>query len=122
MNIVEQAEKDLSFTLEDKDNGFAVDAILTDPNNVSYTIKAQTTDIGFFIDPGAGVGIRGRNVEIVFRLSTLLAQGATLPIKKNWKFQFVNVNIETWDFAVELIDVDRKLGVVKMIVGLLDAS
>lgn len=123
MNLNVQAENDLSFTLEDVENGFAVAVKMTDPFGTVYNLNGQTTDIGFFIDPGTGVGMAGRTSEIIFRLSTLFALQTveTLPTKK-WKFQTVDVNKKTWNWSFDLPVVDRKLGIMKMIVGLLNVG
>lgn len=119
MNLVEQAEKDLSFTLEDKDSGFAVDVILIDPNDVEYPVTGQTTDISFFIDPGSGVGLRGRYGEITLRLSTLNSAGAEIPQKSTkWRMKTTDVNNVDHQFSVEIADVDRKLGIVRIKVEL----
>jgi hypothetical protein len=123
MNLVDQAEIDLAITLEDAENGFGVPVVLIDPFGTVYSLSGQTTDIGFFIDPNTGVGMAGRTAEIVFRLSTLFAlqEKEELP-SKNWKFQTIDVNGKTWNFSLDLPLVDRKIGIMKMTVGLLDVS
>ena len=40
MNIVDQAKADLAFTLEDKDDGFGVEIIVTAPDQTTFTITA----------------------------------------------------------------------------------
>jgi len=51
MNLVEQAEADLSFTLEDKTSGFGVSVVLIDLSGTRYgeddELIVQSTDIGF---------------------------------------------------------------------------
>lgn len=122
MNIVEQAESDLSFTLEDEKNGFGIPVVLVSPDNTRYgdngDLIAQTTDISFFIDPGTGVGVRGRIAEVTFRLSTLQNIGASIPDKAGWFMKVNDTGGQEWTWAVEISDVDRKLGIVKITVGL----
>jgi hypothetical protein len=122
MNIVEIAENDLSFVLEDKDSGFGIVAKLIDPDGVRYgdddSIIGQTTDIGFFIDPDTGIGVRGRNAEIVFRYSTIISKTGVIPTKA-WRFEFNDTNGNPWLYVANLIDTDRKLGVIRINLGLL---
>lgn len=116
MNLIDQASQDLNFTLEDQENGFGTPVVLTDENNVTYNLNCQTTDIGFFIDPGTGVGMSGRTGEINFSLASLHEQGGAIP-KKGWKFRLVSVNDATYNFTVQTVDVDRKIGLVKITIG-----
>lgn len=114
MNLVEQAKKDLAVTLEDKENGFGVDIELTDENNNLYYATGQTTDIGFFIDPGTGVGVAGRTAEVSFRLSTFCVQsGGKLPTH-GWIVSYQNKI-----FSIQEPIIDRKLDIIKLTLGLL---
>lgn len=113
MNLAQQAEADLSFTLEDVDNGFGVALTLTDDSSVDYAISVQTTDIGFFMDPETGIGVAGRTVEVVVRISTLAGLGGGYP-SKDWTGQYTDTNGSTWAFAVQKNEPDRKLGVYKL--------
>lgn len=126
MNLNTIAESDLSFILEDVDDGFGVVIGVTNPYGSVFTLHGQSNDIGFLIDPSTGVNVRGRNCEIVFRLSTVLSVLGMIPDKtasaEGWIFTFNNTNGQYWTFALLDCMVDRKLGVVKMILELLDVS
>ena len=120
MNLVEQAESDLSFTLEDSVNGFGIDFIIVDPDKNEYSLTGQTTDIGFFIDPGTGVGVNGSYAEVTFRLSSFVSEGGTkFPERLDgWFIKNVSINsIEsTKNYSMQIAPIDRKLGIMKMIV------
>lgn len=126
MNLNTIAESDLSFILEDVDDGFGVAISVTNPLGIQHTLNGQSNDIGFLIDPSTGVNVIGRNCEIVFRLSTVLSTLGTIPNKtasnEGWIFAFSNTNNQIWNFGLLDCMVDRKLGVVKMILELLDVS
>ncbi len=133
MNLVEQAEADLSFTLEDKDTGFGISVVLIDGSGTRYgeadELIVQSTDIGFRIDPQTGVLIVGRTVEINLRLSTLLTvTGGLLPGKitgSEWKAELTNTQTDNqlWTFVVrEGAFVDRKLGIYKLTLDIVDTT
>lgn len=128
MNLVEQAEADLSFTLEDKTSGFGISVVLIDPSNNRFgendELIVQSTDIGFGIDPQTGVLMDGGTAEINLRLSTLISVvGATLP-GKGWKVELNHEETENITRTYELRDkfVDRKLGIFKMALTLVDTT
>jgi ribosomal protein S4E len=114
MNILEQAESDLEFTLEDTEDGFGV--ALTFYNSVGdpVTINCQTTDISFFIDPDTGAGVSSRTGEVTARLSTLRSNDIPDPTK-NTKIQFKTTSGITFKSKVQQTFYDRKIGVVRMI-------
>jgi len=114
MNIVEQAEKDLSFTLEDINNGFGVALTFIDGELNEYPVAVQTTDVGFFIDPQTGVGVAGRQVEITVRIKTLTDLGAGYP-SKSWTALYTDTNGNAWKLKVQQPRPDRKLGVYNII-------
>jgi len=119
MNLLEQAEKDLSFTVEDKDNGFGISIIIVNKNGTRYgengELIAKTQDIGFFIDPGSDVGVQDRTVWIDLRLSTLKTLGVNIPkTKDGWKIIYTDKQGDTWNFAIELAAPDRTLGLLKL--------
>lgn len=113
MNLIEQAEKDLSITLEDKDNGFGVALQFQDNTKAYVELICQTTDIGFFQDMDTGMGIIGRNVEIVFRLSSSIALNIPYPTKQMIVKYFTTAGIES-KLQVQDIAPDRKMGVIKL--------
>lgn len=122
MNLIEQAESDLSFTLEDSVNGFGVDFILVDSAKNEYELTGQTTDIGFFIDPSTGVGVNGRYAEVVFRLSSFVSAGGTSFPERltGWFVKDVEINgIKSEEnYSIQIAPIDRKLGIMKMIMSI----
>ena len=118
MNLIEQAESDLSFTLEDADNGFGVALTLIDGQANSYPVNVQTTDIGFFIDPQTGVGVAGRQVEITVRISTLTGLGGGYPSKNKddpWIGLYTDTNGNQYNVKVMQNRPDRKIGVYNLL-------
>ena len=128
MNLVEQAETDLGFTLEDKTSGFGISVVLIDPSNNRFgendELIVQSTDIGFGIDPQTGVLIDGGTAEINLRLSTLLTVTSGILPEKGWKVEVTNENTDNQLHTFELRDkfVDRKLGIFKMALTLVDTT
>jgi len=124
MNIVELAERDLAITLEDRKTGFGVDVTLITPEGIEHKLIGQSTDVGLVIDSNTGIGVRGRIAEITFRLSTLLDVVGSIPDKTEegggWLMRIENINGDNWTFAVGVADVDRKIGVVKISLELID--
>lgn len=114
MNLNQIAESDLSFTLEDVDDGFGVDIILYDKSNTSYDVVMQTNDIGFFIDLESGLGMHSRQVEIHGRISTIETKANDLP-SKNWTVDYVDSNNKTWSCSITNVIPDRKLGIYRLI-------
>lgn len=127
MNIIEQAEADLSFIVEDKTNGFGIKVVLIAPNNTEYgnndELIAQSTDIGFRIDPQTGALLVGRTAEINFRLSTLIAViGSPLP-SRGWKAKLINTETDNQEWLFTLREgamIDRKIGIFKLILDLVE--
>jgi len=114
MNLIEQAESDLSFTLEDSVNGFGV-ALQFQNNLKAYVpVVCQTTDIGFFQDMNTGEGVLARTVECVFRLSTMITLSIPYPTKSTIVKYVTTAGVES-DLKVQGIMPDRKLGVVKLV-------
>jgi len=116
MNLNEIAEADLSFTLEDSENGFGVDLTLKDLNDNEYPVSLQTNDISFFIDLQSGASVYSRQVELNGRISTITALASDLPAK-NWKVDYIDTNGVSWSAIVVNISPDRKLGIYKLILG-----
>jgi hypothetical protein len=128
MNIVEQAEADLSFTLEDKTSGFGVAIVLINKSNVRYgeadELIIQSTDIGFRMDPQTGALIVNRTAEINLRLSTLLTVTTNVLPEKGWKIEITNAQSDNikWTYALREAIIDRKLGIFKMTLALVDTT
>lgn len=115
MNLNQIVESDLSFTLEDSENGFGYELKLIDDNLNEYDIVGKINDIGFFIDLASGVGITGRNCEITVRISSL----TDIP-RKNWKCIYTDINNNTWTcYIADSPKIDRTLGIYLI---LLEAS
>ena len=107
MNLLKQAEADLSFTLEDSENGFGVELTLIDEDLNEYEIKGMASDIGFFFDPESGIGVVGRQVTITIRISSLEVYPT-----QNWKCTYKDTNNNIWNcFIAEKPKTDRTLGV-----------
>jgi outer membrane protease len=110
MNLLEQAEQDLAFTLEDKDNGFGVALTFID-NEKEYAVIANVSDVGYFLDPQTGVGVAARQVEITVRKSTLILQTLGDDPDTTWKAKFIDKNNEEWLMSIVEVRPDRTLGV-----------
>jgi hypothetical protein len=109
MNILDQAEKDLSFTIEDKNNGFGVELKFIDKDN-EMTVIASVNDTGYFIDPQTGVGVAGRRADVSIRMSTILALSNNDPPDNTWNVEFTDKNNDTWKMSVIDVMPDRTLG------------
>lgn len=112
MNLVEQAEADLSFTLEDVDNGFGVALQFRDSSKVIQTVNCQSTDIGYLIDPETGQAVIGRTAEAVGRITSFNSLNIPVPTK-NTSLNFVTGGV-TYTAKVQENFIDRKLGLYKM--------
>ena len=128
MNLVEQAETDLGFTLEDKNSGFGISVVLIDTSGIRYgennELIVQSTDIGFGIDPQTGVLMDGGTAEINLRLSTLLTVTSGVLPEKGWKVEINNVETENINRTFELrnVFIDRKLGIFKIAFTVVDTT
>lgn len=125
MNLVEQAEADLSFTLEDKTSGFGIKIVLIALDGTRYgdddELIGKTTDIGFRIDPQTGTLAVGRTAEVDLRLSTVLDVVGEMPIR-GWKVEMTSGE-QSWTFTLrEGTSDDRKLGIFKMILGMVEVA
>ena len=78
MSLREQAEKDLSITLEDDVNGFGTAITLNDGVN-EETVNGQFHRIGQEIDPDTGAIVSGNHAAATVRISSL----STVIVKKN---------------------------------------
>lgn len=125
MNIRTIAENDLNFILEDSENGFGVEFDLIDPDEKIYNLTGSFTDIGFFIDPQTGLGVNGRYSEIVFRISSFVLQGGTAyPDRDMWTIENVKVNgiKQLENYQPQSVQVDRTLGIIKIIVSMVNVT
>ena len=107
MNLNQIAESDLSFTLEDSENGFGYELTLIDDNLNEYKVIGKSNDIGFFIDLESGLGVTGRTCEVTIRISSI----SEIP-KKNWKCIYTDINDNEWTcYIADSPKVDRALGI-----------
>ncbi len=113
MNLVEQAEADLEFTLEDSENGFGVALNFYDTGGNPVEVICQTTDISFFIDPDTGAGVSSRTTEVTARLSTLRLKNVSDP-NKGTKIAYLTTAGISFASKVQEAFYDRKIGVVQM--------
>lgn len=125
MNLVEQAEADLSFTLEDKTSGFGIKIVLIALDGTRYgdddELIGKTTDIGFRIDPQTGSLIVGRTAEVDLRLSTVLSVVGEMPIR-GWKVEMTSGE-QSWTFTLrEGTADDRKMGLFKMVLNMVEVA
>lgn len=112
MNLIDQAELDLEFTLEDKDNGFGVELKLYDESENEYPVIARVNDIGFFIDPSTGIGVKGRTVEASIRISSLNNLSNGDPPDSSWTAKYTDKKGEIWLMGISTAPmVDRVIGV-----------
>lgn len=113
MNLVQQAESDLEFTLEDEENGFGVALTFYDSFGKSVEINCQTTDISYFIDPETGQGVSSRTVEISGRITTFENNSIT-PAKGDIVRYYDTAGNELKS-SIKQIMPDRKIGIYKII-------
>lgn len=119
MGLREQAERDLSFIVEDADNGFGWSITLTDPSGHSAALVGLSNDIAQAIDPGTGMLVSGRVASVALRISTLKEKGFTeLPkniedsSRKPWVVVFDDIGGESHKFKVCEGNPDRSIGLV----------
>ena len=80
MNLNQLAEQDLQTTLEDRNNGFAAEVTIVNPNNVSAMISGQVVDTHALLDPGLNQLVSQRQLSVTFRISSLTAVGLEMPL------------------------------------------
>ncbi|WP_432631795.1 hypothetical protein [Brachyspira sp.] len=119
MNLLKQAEEDLKFTLEDKENGFGVEfEFIDEANELKENINCNCSDIGLLLDITSGATVSSRQVEITARIKTLKELGFGYPTN-SWQVKYSNVNNEEFYFAIKEIRPDRTLGVYNFVLELL---
>ena len=118
MNLRALAESDLSFIVEDGAAGFGWPITLTDPDGNSGSLTGLSDDIAQVIDPDTGQAVSGRLASIALRISSLLADGFSLPqgisdaSQKPWVVEFEDINGTPHKFKVQQSNPDRALGLV----------
>jgi len=123
MNLRVQAELDLGEILENKDDGFGWDIIVTDPAGTTETLVGSSGDISQVIDPDTGAVVSGRMAHVSLRISSLAAVGLGIPRgiesenSKPWVIQFLDTAGSTYTFKVIKGNPDRTLGMVSCLLG-----
>lgn len=123
MNLRTLAESDLAYLLEDSVNGFGWDITVTNPAGTSVALVGDAGDVGQMIDLDTGEIVSGRLAQVTLRLSSLatagfgIPQGIEDPASKPWLMTFDDINGNAYTFKVVRSFPDRKLGVVKVLLG-----
>ncbi len=77
MNLLAQAEADLSFILEDDVTGFGRPATLTEPDGTTvHNVVGQYIRVGLELDPGTGQMVATDKSALTVRISSL---GGAIP-------------------------------------------
>lgn len=118
MNLVAQAEADLSFTLEDIDNGFGLALQFKDTSGDFQTVNCQSTDIGFFVDPSTGAAVAGRQVEVTSRITTFGTLNIPYPTKNTF-VKYITTKGDQSNMKVQQVRPDRKLGIYNLVLEVL---
>lgn len=111
MNLREMAEKDLSYTLEDKFTGFGVDVKFTDLSGNSLTIVGQYHREYMSIDPETGVSVNTKKSAVTFRTSAL----SLGKVKNGWKVETTDISGNIFTGYVVDIFPDETLGKTSII-------
>lgn len=111
MNIRQQAELDLSFTLEDLINGFGTLITLTNKSAQQQIVNGQSHRIGTDFDPQTGIPVVGNRAAITVRLSAL-----TIGIpEEGWSISFNDQAGNTITGKANKVMNDNTLGVSSII-------
>ena len=109
-SLREQAEKDLSITLEDSVAGFGTAITLNDGVNTEI-INGQFHRIGQEIDQNTGAIVSGNHAAATVRISSL----STVVIKRNIRVTCNDITGAVVNARVDSIEQDRTIGFVTMI-------
>jgi hypothetical protein len=110
MGLIQQAEEDLSFTLENIDD-FGVELKFIDEYENEFEVVGNSSDIEFLFDPNTGAAVIGRQCHVVVRISSLTDLGAGYP-KTTWKCIYTDTNGNEWQTGIaEAPSSDRTLGI-----------
>jgi hypothetical protein len=119
MNILEIAQRDKSFTLNDKEYGFGSTIKLTDPDLHSADVIGRSNDISFALDTNTGVAVSGRTATVAIDMNELIEKGFSSlhsaqsdKTKKPWIIEFDDQQGNTHVFTVLEGNPDRTLGIV----------
>ncbi len=119
MSLRRQAELDLAFIIEDPIGGFGWTVVLERPGNgASIQLIAFSNDISQMIDPDTGQIVSGRLATVVFRTSSIAAQGFEIPVgvsdptKQPWSVRFSDIADKSYRFKIKETNPDRALGLL----------
>jgi hypothetical protein len=121
------AEQDLAFILEDEDCG-GVPVILINQDEEAAAFIGQSGDISQVIDPDTGQAVSGRLAHVSLRISSILAEGFTLPrgisrsTEKPWLAIFTDFQGAAYRFKIQSSQPDRTLGIVTCLLELYDVG
>ena len=108
MNLLDQAEADNAFILEDDVSGFGRAVTLTDlvtPTPNVYQAIGQVTRVGVAIDPGTGLQVPGNTCAVTLRLSAL----GVLPVE-GWAVETTDITGAAVTGKIKNVMLDRTAG------------
>ncbi len=113
MNLIQQIESDLSFTLEDADFGFGVVVKFLNVHEEWVALHCQTTDVVFFLDTETSAAVNARTVEVVVRIASL--EEANIPWPEQTSVvKYTPTHGEEQPCKIQRIDPDRKMGIIRL--------
>jgi hypothetical protein len=121
MSLRELAESDLGSILEDGTTGFGWPITLTDPAGKVGSFTGFSDDIAQIIDPDTGEAVSGRLASVVLRISSLYAEGFTLPRAiadssgRPWIVEFNDIHGNPYKFKIAQSNPDRALGLLSCV-------
>jgi len=116
MGLRQIAQADLKAILEDDVNGFGWPITVTDPSNVSASMKGHSNDIGQMIDPETGQLVSGRLASVTLMMSSLADAGLGIPVgitnssQRPWRVTFDDIDGVSHTFKVTNTMPDRTVG------------
>ena len=121
-NLRTKAASDLSFTLQDNENGFGWPMIIEDNqsnvigNDVDDPFYGQVGRVHFFIDPDTGVGVEGNFAHVAARMSDLIDAGMDVDNGgKGWFVTTADINGGVRSYSVKLMTPDHTIGLLTII-------
>jgi hypothetical protein len=109
LNLLQQAEADNAFILEDDVTGFGRAITLSDnatPTPHVYNVKGQVTRVGVVLDPGTGLPVPGNTCAVTVRISAL---GGALPVE-GWSVTTTDITGGTVTGKAMSVLLDRTAG------------
>lgn len=115
MSLREQAERDLSLTLEDT-AGAGEAFCLIDPDGNEFSVAGVVGDIGVLYT-SEGEAIRNRNIRCACRISALAAQTQAIP-ERGWRGRIIALDGVPVELFVAGCDPDRTVGVYHLVMSI----